>query len=116
MSVKGIIKGAVFAFLVTFAVIVILSVIAYFCDVDNKVITIGVYAGVVMGVFLGSLAVSKGCEKSVLLHAMLVSIIYLAALIAVSAIVNHTLQFNRHFATMTCGIIASGFLGAVIGK
>lgn len=116
MSVKGIIKGAVFAFLVTFAVIVILSVVAYFCDVDNKIITIGVYGGVVLGVFLGAFAVSRGCEKSVLLHAMLVSIIYLITLIAISAGINHTLQFNAHFITMTCGIIASGFLGAVIGK
>jgi putative membrane protein (TIGR04086 family) len=116
MSVKGIIKGAVFAFLITFAVIVILSVLSYFCDVDNKIITVGVYGGVVLGVFFGSFAVSKGCEKSILLHAMLVSAIYLIVLIAASAAINKTLQINSHFITMTCGIIASGFLGAVLGK
>ncbi|MCI5604936.1 MAG: TIGR04086 family membrane protein [Clostridia bacterium] len=116
MSIKGIIKGTVFAYLITFAVIVILSVISYFCKVDNKIITVGVYSGVVFGVFLGAFAVSKHCEKSVLLHAMLVSIIYIFILAAISMLINHTLYFNKHFLTMVCGILSAGFLGAVIGK
>lgn len=113
---KGILKGAIFAFAVTFAVILILSVITYFTNADSKMITVGVYAGVVAGVTLGSLIAAKKCEKMVLVHAMAVSAIYLAVLVLISVILNKGFQLNGHFLTMTAGILGSGFLGAVLGK
>ncbi len=116
VNVRLIFKGALFSIAVTFAVILVLSLITYFCDIDGKIITVGIYAGVVVGVTLGALAAAKNCERGALPHAMLVSVIYLAVLIGVSAAVCRAMQFNGHFATMTAGILASGFLGAVLGK
>lgn len=113
---KGILKGTVFAFAVTFAVILILSLITYFTNADSKIITIGIYAGVVAGVTLGSLISAKKCDKMVLLHAMAVSAVYLAVLILISVVLNRSFQLNGHFLTMTAGILGSGFLGAVLGK
>ncbi len=113
---KAILKGTVFSFAVTLAVILLLSLIMYFTELDTKIATIGVYAGVVISVALGAVIAAKKCEKSVLPHAMAVSVLYLAALVIMSAALNHTLHFNTHFLTMTVGIFAAGFLGAVIGK
>lgn len=116
MSFKGILRGAFLAFVITFLAIIILSLVTYFGDLSTRTITLGIYISVVFGVFLGSFMVARGCEKSVLLRSMLVSIIYLFVLIAISVIINRSIQLNRHFITMTCGILASGFLGALLGK
>lgn len=113
---KGILKGTAFSLIVTFVFILLLSLITYFTDIDSKITSIGVYASVVISVTLGALISAKKCEKSVLPHAMAVSVIYLAVLICVSAALNHTLMLNGHFITMTAGIFAAGFLGAVLGK
>ena len=116
MNIKGILKGTIFSFVITFAVILILSVVTYFADLDSKIIMAMMYIGVVAGVVLGAFMSARLSEKSALLHSMLVSIAYLAVLIAVSAIINRNLVVNGHFITMGVGILASGFLGAVLGK
>lgn len=116
MNIKGILKGTIFAFVVTFLVILILSAVTYFTEADSKIVTVFMYAGVVAGVVLGAFMAARLSEKSALLNSMLVSVIYLAVLIAVSMLINRALEFNGHFITMSVGILASGFLGAVMGK
>lgn len=113
---KTVLKGTLISLIITFAVILILSVITYFSNTDSKLITVGIYAGVVAGVVMGAFVTARSSERQVLLHSMLVSVIYIAVLITVSIAINHTLRLNAHFVTMTTGILASGFLGAVLGK
>lgn len=116
MNVKGIVRGSLFAFIITLLFIIVFALLSYFGNPDERVVTVGVYAGVVIGVFVGSLAVAKASENKILLHSLIVSVIYLAILVAVSALINRELHFNTHFLTLTAGIIISGLLGAVVGK
>ena len=116
MNIRGIIKGSLFAFIITLMFVIVFALVSYFGNPSERIVTIGIYAGVVLGVFIGSLAVAKASESKILLHSLIVSAIYLVILIAVSAIVNRELHFNTHFITLAAGTIISGALGAVLGK
>ena len=66
INFKGVIKGTIFAILVTFVIILILALLSYFTGIDETIITTGVYAPVIIGVILGTIAVSKsGKQQSI---------------------------------------------------
>lgn len=112
----SIIKGTLFALIATFAIIFILSLISYFASVSETVITTGVYASVIIGVLLGSAAVSKAAVSKKFLHAMLVCAVYLLVFLALSMIVNKEISFNTHLMAVAGGVFAAGLLGSIIGK
>ena len=94
----------------------IISLLSYCTNMSETTLTIMVYASVVLSVFLGSLICVKSAGGKALLHALLLSIIYYAALVGVTLLINGAIAANSHFFTMTAGIFASGILGAVLGK
>lgn len=116
MCVKGVLKGAIFALLFTAAAILVLSVITYLGNIDGKISAMIIYAISAAGVALGAVIAVKKSGRAALLHAMSVSGIYLAVLVALSAALNRFIEPNGHFLTMTAGILIAGFLGAVLGK
>lgn len=116
INFKGVIKGTIFAILVTFVIILILALLSYFTGIDETIITTGVYASVIIGVILGTIAVSKVANSRAFVHAMLVCGLYLIVLIGISLIVNNGIMFNTHFLAVIGGIFASGILGCIIGK
>lgn len=116
ISVKGVIKGTVFAALVTFVIILIMALLSYFTKIGEEIITVGIYASVIAGVLLGSIAVSKAAEHKALLHALLVCVLYFLVLVGVSFLVNHTVVFNTRFMIVAAAVLSAGFLGCIIGK
>ena len=107
INFKGVIKGTIFAILVTFVIILILALLSYFTGIDETVI---------IGVILGTIAVSKAANSRAFVHAMLVCALYLIVLIGISLIVNNGIMFNTHFLAVIGGTFASGILGCIIGK
>ena len=116
INFKGVIKGTIFAILVTFVIILILALLSYFTGIDETIITTGVYASGIIGVILGTNAVSKVANSRAFVHAMLVCGLYLIVLIGISLIVNNVIMFNTHFLAVIGGTFASGILGCIIGK
>lgn len=116
VNLKGVIKGTVFSILVTFVIIFILSLLSYFTHISETVITTCVYASVIVGVLMGTIAVSKAASGKVFIHAMIVCVLYLVVLVGISAIINKGISFNLHLLAITGGVFAAGFLGSVIGS
>ena len=116
INIKGVIKGSIFSILVTMLIIMILALLSYFTSMSENVISTCVYAAVVTGVLLGTIAVSRAATGKVFLHAMLVCVMYLAVLVGISALINRGLTVNSHLFAITGGIFASGFLGSILGK
>ena len=106
INFKGVIKGTIFAILVTFVIILILALLSYFTGIDETIITTGVYASVIIGVILGTIAVSKAANSRA----------FVIVLIGISLIVNNGIMFNTHFLAVIGGTFASGILGCIIGK
>ena len=109
INFKGVIKGTIFAILVTFVIILILALLSYFTGIDETIITTGAYASVIIGVILGTIAVSKAANSRAFA-------LYLIVLIGISLIVNNGIMFNTHFLAVIGGTFASGILGCIIGK
>lgn len=116
INFKGVIKGTFFALVVTFVIIFILSVLSYFTGIGENVISICVYASVVIGVLLGTIAVSKAASQKAFIHSMLVCILYMLILAGVSFLINKEISLNTHFLAITGGAFAAAFLGLIIGK
>ncbi len=116
VNLKGVIKGTIFAVLITFVIIFVLALLSYFTHVGETLITTLVYASVVIGVLMGTIAVSKAATGKIFIHAMLVCVLYLLILIGVSAIINKGITFNSHMLAIAGGTFAAGFLGSVIGS
>lgn len=116
INLKGVIKGTVFSILITFVIIFILSLLSYFTHIGETLITTCVYASVIIGVLMGTVAVSKAASGKVFIHAMLVCLLYFLVLVGISAVINKEIAFNAHFLAVTGGIFAAGFLGSLIGS
>lgn len=116
ISIKSVLKGGLFAVIITFIIIMILALLSYFTQVGENVITVGIYAAVIVGVLLGSVAVSKAAEHNALLHALLVCVLYFLVLVGVSVLANGGFVFNTRFITVAGAVIAAGLLGCIIGK
>ncbi|MCI8405303.1 MAG: TIGR04086 family membrane protein [Clostridia bacterium] len=116
INIRGVLKGTVFSLIVTFVIIIVLSLLAYFTSIGEGALTIGVYAAVIIGVLIGSFALSKAAQGQCLIHSMLSSLAYLLILIGISFLINRQISFNTHFFAISGGVLAAGFVGSVIGK
>ncbi len=116
INLRAVLKGAVFAVLITFLIALVLALLSYFTEVGEQIITVGIYASVVIGVLLGTIAVSRAAEHKALLHALLVCVLYFAVIAVLSFTVNGSLNVNNHFMIAAGMALASGFLGCIIGK
>ncbi|MBQ8300368.1 MAG: TIGR04086 family membrane protein [Clostridia bacterium] len=116
INFKGVLKCTLFSVIITFIIILILALLSYFTRVGETVITVGVYASVIIGVLLGSIAVAKAAPQKAFLHVMLLCLIYVLLLIGISWIINGTIVFNSHFLAVVGGAFGAGFLGLIIGK
>lgn len=116
INFKGVIKGTIFAILVTFVIILILALLSYFTGIDETIITTG---SVCLGYYRRDTrndCGTKAANSRAFVHAMLVCALYLIVLIGISLIVNNGIMFNTHFLAVIGGTFASGILGCIIGK
>lgn len=116
IHIKGVIKATLFSLLITFAVIFILALFAFFTSIAENVLVGCAYGAVAIGVLLGAIFVSRAVQQKALLHALLLSLIYAVVLMGISFILNGMPMFNSRLAFIVIGIFAAGFVGSVIGK
>lgn len=116
IHIKGVIKATVFSLLITFAVIFILALLAFFTSISENVLLGCAYGAVGVGVLLGAILVSKAVQQKALIHALLMCIIYAVVLTGISFVLNGMPMFNSRLALIIIGIFATGFLGSIIGK
>lgn len=116
IRIVSVLKGTLFAIMVTFLIIFILSLLSYFTDISENILATGVYASVIIGVLLGSSVVSRAAAQKVFFHTLLVCILYLAVLAGISLIVNKEVSLGMHTATIAAGVFGAGFLGCIAGK
>ncbi|MBQ3472129.1 MAG: TIGR04086 family membrane protein [Clostridia bacterium] len=116
VNIKAVLRASAISIGLTAVILFIVSLLAYFTSVSDTVITICAYAAVILGVMCGSALIAHGAAEKKLAHVALMCAIFAAVLITVSLILNGRLTFNVHTAGIIGGIIASAFLGAVIGN
>lgn len=116
IHIKGVIKATLFSLFITFIVIFILALLAFFTSIAENVLVGCAYGAVAAGVLLGSIFVSRAAQQKALIHAMLLSLIYAVVLTGIAIILNGMPMFSSRLMFIIIGIFAAGFVGSVIGK
>lgn len=116
MNLKGILKGTLCAYLITAVFVLAGAALTYFNLLDERRISIGIYAGTALGVFLGALGAAKTSESRILLNSLCVSLIFIAVLLGAAFILNGSAAIGARTVSVIGGALAAGFMGAVIGK
>lgn len=115
MKIRWIIVGALTSFAVTFALVFIIAAVAYFTDLSENAAGVCAYAAAA-GVFAGAHIAASNAGRRAFFHALAVSLLYIAAMIAASFALNGGVNTDIHCVSIMTGALLAGFLGAVTGK
>ncbi len=116
MSLRGILKGLFVSVIITAIVILIVSLIMYFSDVSESILSVVVYAGVGVAIITGSVICARISDSKILINCLCYSALYLLLLIMCSLIKDGDVLFNTHFLAISGATFACGILGAIAGK
>lgn len=116
MKIRWIFSGSVMAFVITFVIVFLIAAAEYSTGLSEGAAQIFAYISAAVGVFIGSAFSARKSGEKALINAMPVSVIYIAAIISVTLILNKGMNADIHSISLFAGIIFSGFLGAVCGQ
>ncbi len=115
MEVIRIIKGIIIAFIVTVVFAAAAAAGVYFGMLDEQLARTVIFAGCVVGVFLGTYPAAKSVQNRVLIHCVCIGMGVLAALIGASLGVHRSMSFNLHFWTVAAAVLLASVLGGIAG-
>ena len=115
MKVRWIIAGSLISFAMTFVLVFIIAVASYSTDLSEGAAGVCAYAAAALGVFFGAYTSVIKSKGHALLHAMCVSAVYAAAIVAASIAVNGTVNTGIQSISIMMGVVLTGFLAAVVG-
>lgn len=116
INIKGVIKASIFSLLITFVVMFVLALLAFFTSISETVLVGCAYGAVAIGVLLGSLAVSRAAQQKALIHSLLLCLIYAVVLMGISFCLNGMPMFSSRLIFIVIGIFGAGLVGSIIGK
>lgn len=116
MNIKGILLGTLYAYIISFVFLLIGASLIYFNLLSEQAVTIGVFFGMALGIFIGSYGAAKTCESKVLLNALSVSFLFSLIFFSAAIILNNGIPAQSRIPAIICGSFAAGFIGAVAGK
>ncbi len=115
LKFKSISKGIVLSLIITAIAVIIISLISYFSEISDKVISLLLFITSVLSIFAGAFVVSKNCEQNGIAHGLLHGVGYFLVLIVCSFIMNKSVNFSGYHIINLIADICSGILGGIIG-
>ena len=114
---KGIwlLKALLAGYVVTGVLLMILALLLYQIDLDERKVTMGIIATYVISTFTGGFIMGKLVEEQRFVWGLILGVIYFLLLFAVSFAVNHQLQSNGTNLITTLLLCAGGgMLGGMV--
>ena len=115
MNFKKIIKGTLLALLVSLILIVILAVVVYFSNIQERTVGAMVFAITAISVLLGAYFLARTIESGGLLNGLILAICYFAVILAVSLAVNGRVSISASNFLRLLSCLAAGCLGGILG-
>ena len=116
MSLRGILKGLIVSVIISTVVILVASVIMYFSDISESILSIAIYVGIGVALIAGSIICARVSDSKILINCLCYSALYLLLLIVCSLIKDGNILFNTHFLAVGGAIFGCGILGAIVGR
>ena len=111
---RGVVKGTLFSFVVTFILAVVLAMIMYFCTVPDILCEVLICMSGAISCAIGAFAVAKANGSRGLLMGGAVGILYFILLMLLALFVMKNIYFTTHNTTMLALSVFSGMLGGVL--
>lgn len=116
MNIKGIIKGAIFALIIAILPVFFSALLTYFNIINERTAVIISFAGVILGVFFGSLGCVKTSEARLLINSMSLCLFFSIILFLISSFINNGIYFDIASLSLYGSIFFAGFLAVMFGK
>ena len=111
----GILKGVVFALIITTLLSAVLAAVMYFTDVSDGVSAVLVFLIGAASCASGAYAVCKAAGSKGLVTGGAVGMIFYIVLAAASLMIKKELSLDTHMLVMLAATVLSGMLGGVLG-
>lgn len=115
MDFKKIIKGTAVSLLISLIFVVILAVVVYFSNVQERTIGAMIFGVTAISVFLGAYFLARNIESAGLLNGLALAGCYFAVILTLSLAVNGGVSLSASNFLRLLSCIASGCLGGVLG-
>ncbi len=115
INFRGIFKGIVFSLIATAIFVVIIALVSYFTDIQDKVISVLLFLVSVLSVLVGAIFVTKSTNENGLLHGAIIGVGYFAVILIASIVVKREFDFNSNLLTMLIADACGGMLGGILG-
>ena len=116
MNFKGIFRGTLLAFILVAICLFAGGVLVYYNLLSERTVSVIIFAGAVIGCFLGALGSGRTSESKILFNSLLIGVIFSAILLIVSAIVNGQFQIHTRTAVLILSTLAASFTGALFSR
>ncbi len=113
MNIKGILKGALFSYIIAAVFVLGVAAASYFNIIDQRLASVIVFGGVVISVFLGALGAAKAAQRKRLFNALAISVIFIITVIALAAVSNGSFVIHMRTAALIGSIFAAGIVAAL---
>ena len=116
MNIKGIIKGTIVSFIVAVLFLVIGSILIYYNLLREQTVSVGLFIGTALGIFLGAFVAAKNAFSRIILNSLSVSLLFILLIVITSISVNGGFALHTRTTILIISTLASGVLGAIFGR
>ncbi len=116
MNFKGIIKGALVAIVICVLFLIIGAVLIYFNLVKEQTVSVGLFAGILLGIFSGAFVAARNAFSRIILNSLAVSLIFIIITVIGSISVNGGFALHIRTTALIISAAAAGVLGAIAGR
>lgn len=114
-NLKKVLKGVLFAFILSILAMLVLAVVVFFADVSDRTVSTLILVLSALSVFLGAVILAKNIDSRGLLNGLLLGGIYFLVLVLVSCLAGGGISFEMGNILRCVSTLAAGMLGGVFG-
>ncbi len=116
MNFKGIFRGTLLAFILVAICLFTGGVLVYYNLLSERTVSVIVFAGAVIGCFLGALGSGRTSESKILFNALFIGVLFSLIVIIVSSVVNGGFQLHTRTTVLILSALAASFAGALFSR
>ena len=116
MNIKSILKSTVIAFVFACICLCISAALVYYNIIPQRVANIIVFAGTVIGAFVGAFIIAKVSDEKILFHSLAVGIVLSLIIFIIAIITNSSPALHPRTLALIGSILGASVIGAILGN
>lgn len=114
-NIKRIVKGSVFAIVITLIGLLVYSIILSYTSIAESTIPVTIIIITAVSILIGSTISTSNIKKNGIINGVLVGLIYIGIIYLLSSIITGDFLLNTNSIIMIIASLLTGALGGIIG-